>query len=1350
MAEASMHGSDLPGGQLPPADPAELLRVPAEWNDTAREVPATSLRELFEAQAALTPDADAVICGTERLSYAELNSRANRLARRLLSQGVGPEDYVAVALPRTVELPVALLAVVKTGAAYLPVDPGHPADRIGHILSDARPVCVLAAASTMGNVPVDAARLLVTDDAATRDAVAALPGTDLTDGERPGSRSPGHPAYAIYTSGSTGRPKGVMISTGSLVNFLAAMKETFAPQPSDRLLAVATVAFDIAGLDLYLPLISGASVVIATSEQVRDAAQLAELLTTSGVTMMQATPSLWQGLVSQYPDALRGLRILVGAEALPPALSRRMTELAASVTNLYGPTETTVWSTLADVTGEGAAPIGRPVANMQMHILDSALRPVPVGTPGELYITGHGLGRGYLNQPGLTAGRFVASPFDAPGARMYRTGDLARWRTDGQLDYLGRVDFQVKVRGYRIELGEIESVIVADPAVAQCVVIVREDRPGDQRIVAYVVPVDGDERLDAARLREKAAQALPAYMVPSAFRQLGSFPLTPNGKVDRKALPAPELPAAPTSRRPRTAREEILCGFFAQILGVDRVGIDDNFFDLGGHSLLATRLISRIRATFGAELAVRDLFEASSVAGLADRLDDAAGARAALVPVERPERVPLSFAQRRLWFLHQLEGPSATYNLPMALRLSGALDLDALGEAMADLVDRHESLRTVFPETDGVPYQQVLTGDAARPVIEVVATAPENTDAAIEEAAAHLFDLSADVPLRVRLFETSPVDHVLLVLTHHIASDGWSMDPFLRDLSAAYTARCDGTGPQWAPLPVQYADYTLWQREVLGDENDPDSVISRQIDHWRTALSALPEQLELPTDRPRPATAAHHGETIPFTWDTDLHHGIVRLAREHQASVFMVVQAALATLLTRLGAGTDIPIGSAIAGRTDDALDDLVGFFVNTLVLRTDTSGDPTFAELLGRVRETDLAAYAHQDVPFERLVEIVNPTRSLAHHPLFQVMLTFQNNDADLELPGLAAQHYALGMASAKFDLSFDVEEQHDGRGVPSGMRGSVEFATDLFDRETAHSIAARLERLLRTAVEDASRPIGELDVLSADERELLLNGWNDTAREVPDATLAELFEAQVTRTPQAPAVEHDGSQLTYTELNTRANQLAHHLISRNIGPEQIVALALPRTIDVVVAILAIAKTGAAYLPIDPDHPTDRITYLFNDAQPTLLITDTHTGAGLPDTGPATLTLGTDQTDTVGLPVTNPTDTDRLSAAKTSHPVFVIYTSGSTGRPKGVVVEHRSLNLYLNWAHTAYPAMNGRTLVHSPVSFDLTVTGLLGPLTLGGCAQLVELNEQTAPELDQPPTFVKATPSHLTLLKNL
>uniref|UniRef100_UPI00117FA311 condensation domain-containing protein n=1 Tax=Streptomyces tricolor TaxID=68277 RepID=UPI00117FA311 len=679
-----------------------------------------------------------------------------------------------------------------------------------------------------------------------------------------------------------------------------------------------------------------------------------------------------------------------GAEACPPDV-RAFWSAGRLMVNAYGPTEATVDSCFAvcgPELGTGPAPIGRPVFNTRVYVLDEALRPVPVGTPGELYVAGARLARGYLGRPDLTAGRFVADPFGNPGDRMYRTGDLATWRRDGQLEFLGRADHQVKVRGYRIELGEIENVLTTHPDIARTAVIVREDRPGDQRIVAYVVPADGVDGPDMAELRELAARRLPSFMVPSAFVRLEALPLTAHEKLDHKALPAPGYAGGEAGRPPRDAREEVLCALFAEVLGVERVGIDDSFFDLGGHSLLGIQLISRVRTAFGVELSVRDLFEAPTVAGVAARLGDAAGARAALVPMARPERLPLSFAQQRLWFLHRLEGPSATYNVPMRLRLPGAPDVAALRAALGDLVQRHESLRTVFPEADGTPYQHILEGEAARPVLDTVASAPERIDGDVAEAARHAFDLTAELPLRATLFTAGPDEHVLLLLMHHIAGDGWSMGPLARDLSLAYAARRAGRAPEWEPLPVQYADYTLWQREVLGEESAADSVLSRQIEHWRTALAGLPERLELPLDRPRPEVAAYRGRSVDFAFDAGLHRDITRLARERQASVFMVVQAALAALLTRLGAGTDIPIGTPVAGRGDDALEDLVGFFVNTLVLRTDTSGGPSFAELLDRVRETNLAAYAHQDVPFERLVEIVNPTRSLAHHPLFQVML--------------------------------------------------------------------------------------------------------------------------------------------------------------------------------------------------------------------------------------------------------------------------------------------------------------------------------------------------------------------------
>ncbi|OSZ55402.1 non-ribosomal peptide synthetase, partial [Streptomyces pharetrae CZA14] len=674
--------------------------------------------------------------------------------------------------------------------------------------------------------------------------------------------------------------------------------------------------------------------------------------------------------------------------------------------------------------------------------LDAGLRPVPPGVPGELYIAGDGVVRGYHGRFALTSERFVADPYGAPGSRMYRTGDLARWTKDGELEYLSRVDDQVKLRGFRIELGEIEAVLASHGQVAQAAVIVREDRPGDKRLAAYVVGAQG-ARPQAAELRELAAGRLPGYMVPSAFVVLDAMPLTPNGKLNRRALPAPDYGLdTPGGRAPRSPREDILCGLFADVLGMDAVSIDDDFFQLGGHSLLATKLVSRIRTVLDAELAVRQVFEAPTVAELTAVLDKSANGRTPLrATAERPERLPLSLAQQRLWFLHQFEGPSATYNVPVALRLSGALDVEALRRALADVVARHESLRTVFAEDAEGAYQVVL--DAARATeaeLQVVTVDTDGLDEELKRATRTPFDLTRDLPIRAWLFELGNEDHVLLAVVHHIAGDAWSMGPLARDLSAAYAARTAGKAPSTEPLPVQYADYSLWQRELLGSEDDPGSEISRQLGYWTQALAGLPEELTLPFDRPRPATATYAGDRVTFSFPDHLHERLTEVAREHRASVFMVLQAALVGLLSRLGAGTDIPLGTPIAGRTDDALDDLVGFFVNTLVLRTDVSGDPTFAELIERVRTADLEAYAHQDLPFERLVEAVNPERSLARHPLFQTMLVLNNTEqgaasAVASLPGVQVTGRPVEAGSAKFDLSFRLSE--------SG--GALDFSTDL-----------------------------------------------------------------------------------------------------------------------------------------------------------------------------------------------------------------------------------------------------------------------------------------------------------------
>ncbi|WP_446048049.1 condensation domain-containing protein, partial [Streptomyces olivaceus] len=687
---------------------------------------------------------------------------------------------------------------------------------------------------------------------------------------------------------------------------------------------------------------------------------------------------------------------------------------------------------------------------------------------------------------------------------------------------------------------------------------------------------------------------------------LDALPLTAHGKLDRNALPAPEFTARARGRAPRSPREEILCGLFADVLGVAEVSIDDSFFDLGGHSLLATRLAGRIRSTLGVELSVRQVFSTPTVAGLAKALDAAREARSAVVRAERrPERLPLSFAQRGLWFLNRLEGPSATYNMPVSLRLSGELDRDALRAALSDVVERHESLRTVFAEDADGPYQQVLVPAEARPELTVVRTDEAGLRGELEDAARYGFDLAAEIPVRAWLFELGEREHVLLVLVHHIAGDGWSMPLLTRDLTAAYGDRCAGRPPLWPELPVQYADYTLWQSEVLGSEEDADSAISRELDFWKGALAGLPEELELPTDRPRPATASYEGGSVPFEIPAALHARLLNLARDAQASPFMVVQAALAMLLARLSGAQDIALGTPIAGRADDALEDLVGFFINTLVLRTDLSGDPSFRELVGRVRETDLAAYAHQDVPFERLVDILNPSRTPARHPLFQVRFVFNNIDqqaavdAAEQLPGLTVAPEPVELGAAKFDLLFRFSERRGTDGSPAGMRGALEFSSALFERSTAEAMAERLVRVLEAVAVDPDRPVGRVDVLSAAERGLVLGEWAGTAGEVSVGALPQLFEEQVRRSPGVLAA----GELTYAELNARANRLARLLIESGAGPGRLVAVRLPRSQELVVVLLAVLKSGAAYVPVDPEYPAERIAYIFEDARASLVI---------------------------------------------------------------------------------------------------------------------------------------------------
>ncbi|GAA1964913.1 hypothetical protein GCM10009738_45710 [Kitasatospora viridis] len=1255
------------------------------------------LPELFAAQAARTPAAPAVFDGQQVLSYAEVEERANRLARLLAARGVGAEQLVAVALPRSVELVVALLAVLKAGGAYLPLDPDYPAERLAYMVADAAPACLLTDGPTGRQL-----------------AFLEIPVVGLDEPDRPGTAperrpDPRDPAYTLYTSGSTGRPKGIVVPHGALAAFLAAMRQEVPLGPRDRLLAVTTASFDIAALELFLPLVSGAAVVVAGKEAARDADAIAALCARFEVTVLQGTPSLWATLLDERREALRGIRMLVGGEALPARLARTMTEASPEVRNLYGPTETTIWSTVKRLDGPaGSAPlIGRPIEGTAVHVLDGGLRPVAVGVAGELYIAGAGLARGYLGRAGLTAERFVADPFGAGGTRMYRTGDLVRWTGDGELEYLGRTDHQVKVRGFRVELGEIEAALTDCPAVARAAVIVREDRPGDQRITAYVVAAPGAE-VAVEELRRVVVERLPGFMVPSAFVVLAEFPLTPNGKLDRAALPVPA--ATGVGRAPRSVREEVLCGLFAQVLGVPEVGPEEDFFELGGHSLLVTRLVVRVREALGVSVPVAAVFRSASPAALAGELDGEGEQR----PVLRAGSgvAQLSAAQRRLWFLNRFEGSNATYNQPEVLSLDGPLDVEALRAALDDVVERHEPLRTLLPEVDGRPVQRVVAASVALPVVEV--DAERHLAAAVRQP----FDLTVDLPLRAVLYRHGPQRHTLLMLIHHVATDGWSTSPLSCDLSTAYNARVRRQVPQFAPLAVHYRDYAAWQHELLGTEEHPTPTLRSQLAYWTQQLAALPPVIELPTDRPRPAVPSHRGATVPLSLGPELSARLVALARATNTTVFMVLQAALAALLTRHGAGTDIPIGVPTAGRTDPRLDEHVGFFVNTLVLRNDTAGNPAFRTLLLRTREANLQAYSHQDLPFDQLVSALNPPRSAAHHPLFQVLLAFQNTTPPRwQLDHLTTTPRTTGSATAKFDLGFSIEERRTAGGRLDGFEGTVEYAVDLFEAATVEALVVRYRNVLEAVTADPDVRLADLPVLTPQERQRILVEWNDTRRAVPAVSLPDLVEAQVARTPAAPAVADDHESLCYAELNDRANRLAHSLIARGIGPERIVAVALPRSVELVVALLAVLKAGAAYLPIDLGYPDARIGYLLDDAAPgAVLATAEFAARGI---GAASGLLRLDDAafaaELAARPTANPTDADRTAPLAQQTAVYVIYTSGSTGRPKAVVMPTAGLiNLLVQHA-AAYPGGPGvRTAQFTAIGFDFSVQEILSPLVMG------------------------------------
>ncbi|MEU8622514.1 amino acid adenylation domain-containing protein [Streptomyces sp. NPDC048623] len=1361
LAEAAATAPGTRIGSAPVLSEEETHRLLVEWNDTAAPETLTDIVARVREVAAERPDAVAVTDDDGDLTYRALMDRVDRLAARLRARGAGPDTVVAVLADRGTAAVTGFLGIQAAGAAYLPLDTRAPVERSASLLADAHAACLLT-----GPGHQDTADLIVAaGTTAGRPPVAALPVDGPADGTPPApSRTPAADqlAYVIFTSGSTGRPKGAMVHHRGMNNHLLAKIDDLALTGADTLVQNAPLTFDVSVWQMIAPLLTGGRVLAVGQVLAADPLGLFRLVAHDEVTVLEVVPSLLRAALDTWDEgaevpALPALRrLVVTGEELPTELCRRWFARFPGIpmTNAYGPTECSDDVTHADITPDTldqdriTAPIGRAVRNTRLYVLGDALELVPAGTPGDLYVAGVGVGRGYLGDPARTAATFVPDPFAADGALMYRTGDRVRHRPDGQLEFIGRRDAQVKIRGQRIELGEVEAHLRAQDGVTDAVAAVVPGPGGHHRLVGYLVGTQ-----DVRGVRDALAAALPEHLVPAALVPLPAMPLTPNGKTDRKALPVPDFSTA-ARREPRTPEEEILCGIFAEMLGLDRVGVDDDFFSLGGHSLLATRLVARIRAALAVDVEVAALFETPTVAGLAAGLPAAGPARSRPERRDRPEVLPLSYAQRGLWFLNRMDPADGTYNIPLVLRLSGDLDVLALEQALVRVAERHESLRTVFPEADGVPRQVVLDPAHARPRLDVVDAAGRDTDALIAEAAGRGFDLAHEAPLRARLLVLGPQTHLLVVVVHHIASDGWSTAPLARDLSQAYAAALDGKAPAWAPLPVQYADHALWQREQLGEETDPDSVIAGQIAYWKRTLAGLPEELALPTDRPRPALPSGRGGLVPFGLGPETHRSLLRLARAHGATTFMVLHAALAALLTRLGAGTDIPIGGSVVGRTDESLDELVGFFVNSLVLRTDTGGDPTFAELLARTRAADIAAFAHQDLPFERLVEAVNPRRSLNRHPLFQTKLVLQNLDRpQVDFPGLHTEVAQLDPDMAKFDLLFSVAERYDEHGEPQGVEAAAGYSADLFDRSTVEALAGRFVRLLESALADPDRPIGRLAVMDGTERHDLLVTRNATGHDTPDATLAQLFEAQAARTPDAPAVVCGPVELDYATLNTRANRLARLLLEHGADNTALVALALPRSATAVEAMLAVGKAGAAYLPLDPEHPGERVAQLLSDARPGLLLTTEQTLRDAPHLagGPARLLVLDAPGTTAALAAcrdTDPRDTDRTAPAGPGDAAYVVYTSGSTGTPKGVVVDQRALVDYVVRCAAEYPGLSGRTLLHSPLSFDLGLTTLYGTLLAGGCLYVADLDEH----LDVPGglTFLKVTPSHLPILDTL
>jgi amino acid adenylation domain-containing protein len=1342
LLRAAIETPDAPIGELALLTTGETSQL-ERWNAASARtfLPPTTVHELLRLQWERTPGRTALEAADGTLTCADVERRSGALAAILRERGIGRGALVGIALERSSRLLVAMLGVLRAGAAYVPLDPAFPKERLAFMAEDARLALVVTERKLEDQLAAPALGRLLMED-------VPLDGPSFGPDAQRDARAE-DPAYVIYTSGSTGKPKGVVVPHGAVVNFLRSMAESPGLGADDRLLAVTTLSFDIAVLELLLPLTVGATAVLATSSQATDGAALRDLLRDRRINVLQATPATWRLLLGAGERFTPSFKALCGGEALPRALAEELLATGVELWNMYGPTETTVWSTCQRILPGERIRIGHPIANTQIHVVDSRLGPVPVGVPGELCIAGAGVTLGYLRRPELTEERFIANPFGA--GHLYRTGDLARILPDGTAECLGRSDGQIKLRGYRIELGEIETVLGRHPEVRGAVVLVREDRPGDQRLVAYVVPKGPMPETSALRAHLKVT--LPDYMVPQHFVEMAALPLTPNGKVDRKKLPAPVASSAPdgaTQAIAETESERLVERIWQRVLGLERISVTDDFFQLGGHSLLAAQVVSQIARETQVELSMRRLFEGPTIRALARALDEARGesARADAIPRLSPgQSIPLSPMQQRLWFMEEMNPGTSVYNLPSCFRLHGRLDQAALARALDTIVARHSTLRTTLGWRDGQLCQTVrpeLKLDLVP--IDLGGKGPSDREeellARLHDAAAEPFDLVKGPLVRASLFLLGPSESVLFFMPHHAVWDGWSFDVFLDELDRLYAAFTRGEPSPLPPLGISYGDYTAWQKTWLAGPE-----LERQTRFWLEQLSGELPLLELPTDAPRPASMTFAGATEPFVLSSDLVARLTDLGKRCGATLYMVLLAAFDVHLFRLTGQTDVIVGTPIRGRSRPEVEPLLGYFVNALALRVRIDAGEPFSGLLRRVREACVQAFGHQDMPFEVLVQKLKIERDMSRTPLYSAFFTFQDvRNRKSSIGDLTYEQIHVHPPVSPTDVSLWVKQ------LDAGIVGGLDYATDIIRRETASRWLAELQALLEAIVAGPEATVAKLPILPAEERSALAAVSETTQAYPSQLWLHDLVEAQVNRTPAATAVTCTGERATYAELDTRANRVARALHELGVGPGHRVGICLERCVDLLVTALAVLKSGAAYVPLDPAFPEERLRFMVEDAALTVLVVHERTRGEAPKAERAKLLdLDADRARIAAL------DGARLPhppGASADAPAYVIYTSGSTGKPKGVVVPHRAVvNLVTSIAREPGIRADDKLLAVTTLSFDIAALELYVPLTVGAHVVMATRDMSADGDLldeaidEHGITVMQATPSTWRLL---